>query len=434
MFLALLLHDDPFQGPRLLYGGAWTHVSMCCNAMAVSLFLVLWLFLIDSLSHHSGRLQTWGSGSCFAKSAFGLCYAVVGFLRRANSSAAVITNGSVSGSFDKLSESGGYWAFAWLLLTWTWAYSFISLTYKASRTLRLLPYLETRYRQLSFQFFQLQSSIVCLYFLADLTLSLMFSGDLFILDAVTYSLPEAFLLEVYTFLVALVYLPASSTNQAVLGPLYVPKLLGRKGRSTMRRNYVSWEMSAQEGTMDDLFCLETARTAVHASFQAYLDPSRQRSRSGWGVLDAAALSAEHLEVVDFIHNSDCDIGALVLLQDPPAWGQNGERGGGGGARKVVVAFRGSSSLTNALTVHESLMQRSSDRLAFSCFKHLPLLFSLLFPMPLCPCALQTCCYARSGRILLSCTVPPLQQRLGMRPPRPPIPPCLLELFVPPFPM
>lgn len=211
MLLALLLHDDPFYGLSILYGGVWVQVSMACNAVAVSLFLVLWLILIDSLANGDtidGRSRR---GKLLLKGGFALLYALAGFMRRAYSSSALLSGGSAGGSLDKLSESGGYWAFVWLLLTWTWATWFSSLVYKASRTLRTLPYLETRYRQLSFQFFQLQSAIVCLYFLIDLTVSVVFSGDHFVLDSVEYSLPEAVLFEVACPSLAFVcFLPCAS--------------------------------------------------------------------------------------------------------------------------------------------------------------------------------------------------------------------------------
>lgn len=274
VLVALLLLQDPLAYPKLVKGGVFALLSMVCYALALSSFLTFWLCMIHGLRHRPGEAR--GAGFAAPKLLFGFGFSV-SLLGKLYISSSQLTDlppifrprEDTGGSqyLDRWGEAGGIAVVPWAFLSWLWLVWFLISMLKTSTQLRTLPYLHTRFRQLSFRFFLLQSLMMAFYLFASFAASVLYSGSYFLVSTVRFnSLPNALLFQVYLFLLAWIYLPVATTQERALGPLYLPKLVRDTSDSTPLPNFVVQERELS-AYAEEVFCIEKALLACHLSWQ-----------------------------------------------------------------------------------------------------------------------------------------------------------------------
>lgn len=266
----------------------------------------------------------------------------------------------------------------YLLLLWIWAiYWFISL-YQTSQHLKRLPYMNTRYLQLSYRFFLLQASLVTIYYVAQYgsviyLLSLGAQTDSESTSSLTDDINTLFrqqtqlfgkmlFLTVYAFILAYLFLPVDLGDgntrglKAVLQSTYViseseHKELVRLRRAALRgikKNFVNQLVMINQlmtlvgsNRKSDVFCVDIAILLRNISFEAYHDPPSKKTASGYEgsmslkEVDSHIKSAnqssgtDEFVMVDFHYNEDHEVFCFVC--------KNTVTG------KLIVAFRGTAS-------------------------------------------------------------------------------------------
>eukprot|EP00960_Hanusia_phi_P002159 62182-Hanusia_phi.AAC.2 len=237
---------------------------------------------------------------------------------------------------------GSYAVIPWAFLWWVWLIWFLNLMQKTSERLSALPYLQSRFRQLSFRFFVLQSCIMAPYLFFTLAASVLWTGAYFLVATVNYNgFATDLLFEVYMILVAYIYLPVHKGNDKIGGSRWLYHLIYGIGRHDSeiqdRLHEYRVEEDDQMGKGEkqlDVFCLQTALISANFSWQAYMtSPISVDGAQGLQIPD-------DFELCKIVYKPDVDSRALICKELFSS---------AGGVRRFVVAFRGSNSLTNALT-------------------------------------------------------------------------------------
>jgi hypothetical protein len=191
-------------------------------------------------------------------------------------------------SLDRLSQAGGWAVIPWGGLLWLWLIWLLSAMSRTSHLLQELPYLSTRFRQLSFRFFVLQSLLVSLFLVGCFAASVLYDPTVFTTAALHYNaFPPALLFTVYLILLAAIYLPVHAAPHRpralarLLTNLPLPAALRKGGPAAPRSAPVlNYEVHEDAGAPAMVFCLETALLAAHLSWQVRARPAACRRAAG----------------------------------------------------------------------------------------------------------------------------------------------------------
>ncbi len=230
--------------------------------------------------------------------------------------------------------------------------------YTSGKTLNEVPYMQTRYLQLSFRFFSSQTILVFIYFVVQYStaVSLFFNtgenadeaiwsqnrnsltnevNTIFRQNAELFG--KAMFLTIYQGILAFLFLPSAvlqskgSAALAVTTFVIKERSLGpvtrsrRKAIRKMKRGMVVGtfnELLVQ--AKPDVFCVEVALQSLHVAYEAYYDADGTPTLSGSGPTN---LEVGGFYFVGCIYNSDVETFCLI--------GYHRE------TRKLVVSFRGS---------------------------------------------------------------------------------------------
>lgn len=299
-------------------------VSVMCESFAEAFFYVFWLNLVDQD----------GQRRLYSKLAFGVVLLAV------DTGMTVIRMPKLffSGDFfmpnkDEIYVVLGFVRIAMLL---GWLVWIARISWRTGYHLRQLPYMTTRFQQLSFRFLFLETSFILISVLGlsgmqvfHLTQTWYHLGyDAFLHNAVqTFasehsghsSLGKFIFLSVYVYLVMFVHLPPSTGEST--------GLLGTTAFHVEEKPRID-----KYGFLtpdSHLFCVETATWLLEIAWQAYFDPPGRPSPSGYGELN---LEPYNFELVTHLRSSLTDTHVLVALHHD----QN----------RLVVAFRGTTSKQN----------------------------------------------------------------------------------------
>ncbi|CAI5742901.1 unnamed protein product [Hyaloperonospora brassicae] len=309
-------------------------VSITCQSFAEAMFGVFWLSLMDQ---HVENLATKRS-SCVSKFTFGLAlFAVDTCMTVLRMPKLFFRVGSIS-AFDVRHEK------LYLLLSVTrigfvlaWLIWIMAAGLRSGRRLKTLPYMATRFKQLSYRFLVLETLLLFAFALTFSALQMFYLAqtwyfigcDAFMQDAIQMfakmhtghpSLGQFLFLSVYVYLVMFVHLP--------------PPANGGTGLLGSTAFYVEEKPRVDSYgflTPDhDLFCVETAEWLLEMAYQAYFDPPGCPSSSGYGEL---ALERHGFDLITHLRSNYTDTHAVV------AWSLEDHQ-------RLVISFRGTTSKEN----------------------------------------------------------------------------------------
>jgi len=247
--------------------------------------------------------------------------------------------------------------FTYLILIWGWTVWWFFRLYRTGSTLKKLPYMSTRYIQLSYRYFSLQATLVTLYYVFQYVVVIIFisQGVNSSMDNTTLTdninilfrqqtqlFGKTLFLSVYAFILAFLFLPASlmenpSGLMASLSATYVISqqehaALVRSRRATIRsmRRNLSYQLTLMNQLVSaraDVFCVDEALSLRNVAFQAYYDPPGLESLSGYE--GGMRLDKVGFELVDLTYNRDHEVFCFVAREISTG--------------RLVVGFRGTAS-------------------------------------------------------------------------------------------
>eukprot|EP00467_Chlorarachnion_reptans_P000656 CAMPEP_0114492772 /NCGR_PEP_ID=MMETSP0109-20121206/3741_1 /TAXON_ID=29199 /ORGANISM="Chlorarachnion reptans, Strain CCCM449" /LENGTH=1048 /DNA_ID=CAMNT_0001669653 /DNA_START=33 /DNA_END=3179 /DNA_ORIENTATION=- len=229
--VAVLLYQDPFYLPMRLYPHVKAVWYCSTSALLASqvMMMMFWMIMVDGMARaqdsHGWGFYTW-------KIAFGLIFLGDSLMvmiendshsQRLSTHEKEIENGSPKQIADNWVLSVGFMLATTMFAVWA-VYITISL-WVTSRKLGKLPYVSTRFRQLSFRFFIYQSVCIILYHIATYVVVLIESRGVILQNTNTFeintgqpiyrfrgwegmTLASTVLLSVYCWLLSIVYLPS----------------------------------------------------------------------------------------------------------------------------------------------------------------------------------------------------------------------------------
>ncbi|CAI5722670.1 hypothetical protein KXD40_004417 [Peronospora effusa] len=334
--IVLVLWQNPVYAVSELYTSVSLRtrfVSITCQSFAEAFFYIFWLSLMDQHSIGSRRC------SFLPKLMFGLVLFAVDtgmtvlrmpelFFKVERSSSALDFD------HDELYVTLGFFRTGLVLV---WLFWILSVGARSGRHLKALPYMATRFKQLSYRFLVLETLLIFIYVFVLSALQVFYLAetwyfighDAFIQDAVhTFakmhtghpSLGKLLFLSVYVYLVMFVHLPplaGGSTGLLVSTEFHVDEKprVDPYGFLTPDSN---------------LFCVETAEWLLEMAYQAYFDPPGCPSSSGYGEL---SLERHGFELITHLRSNLTDTHVVV------AWSQEDHQ-------RLVISFRGTTSKEN----------------------------------------------------------------------------------------
>jgi hypothetical protein len=212
-----------------------------------------------------------------------------------------------------------------------WFFWFLRILYRTNSRLRKVSFLATRYRQLSFRFILLLSTLTVIYLFASIGISLYLgtraSAYYQQITSLYSSLATLILVSVYGYSINLVYLPPNATFG--LGVIAETSLFGAAGlfNPIETGRWLIDEDQDSDETKRNMFVLETAVWMFEFSWQVYYDPPGVSTLSGAGAMDLSKLEQIGYQFLSFVSDKEKDTHALIIRK----------------RNRIVVAYRGTSS-------------------------------------------------------------------------------------------
>lgn len=313
-------------------------VSISCESFAEAFFYVFWLNLLDQ---HAGESALTRRGSFIVKALLGLVmFAVDTTMTMLRMPSLFFENEMNVRSVlslttrDELYTLLGFTRIGLLIVWLTWI---AVIGVRTGGYLRALPYMATRFKQLSFRFLFLETLLILIYVFVLSALQVFYlcqtwylmGYSAFIQDSVhtfaklhtgSPSLGKFIFLSVYVYLVMFVHLPPRTGEST--------GLLGSTAFHVEERPRLdSYGFLTPDS---NLFCVETAKWMLELAWQAYFDPPGKPSPSGYGEL---TLERFGFELITHLRSSLTDTHVIVALSQ-------------GDRSRLVIAFRGTTSKQN----------------------------------------------------------------------------------------
>lgn len=349
----------------------WIFCSYFIDAMAQSALFSIWLLFSDGLRRKiiTSRLQFYSPKIAFGLFLFMLQIVVLAFqfcsLNPGHSDRTPVESVENWLYNTKLTFCIFSVLFLISLIIWTlwWFYSL----YNTGKTLETLPYMSTRYLQLSYQFFVTQATLVTIYYVFQYMVVIYFvlrddastpvseygkpNGALqSVTDNVnilfrqqTQLFGKILFLTCYAFILAFLFLPAevvtASASDTILGSLAATFVItedemrvvvkSRKDRMRAVAESASallYDFNNLVDTKAQVFCIDISLIMLGVSYEVYYDPPGQATESGYGPMD---LEKHGFVYIDSYYHAESDMFCLITRHTA--------------TNKLVVAFRGTSS-------------------------------------------------------------------------------------------
>jgi len=358
-FVALLIYQNPVYCTLafLSYVPAGAaYASYFLDALGQAIFLVVWLFFADSVQYKESSL-----GAFFGpKVSFGLVFFATSLVTLTfqfpdlTSVSSVGTNRSPTQAVynwptqTKITFSS--FSLVYLLLFLGWAMWWLIRLFFTSRHLNRLPYMSTRYLQLSFRFFALQAILVTVYYVTQYALviynisnsqpakqSLTSLSDNIntLFRQQTQLFGKVLFLTVYAMFLAFMFLPSSYMENKLalaLAATYViteDELHGVRKQRRAAIGNLNKMLNVNNLVIKaktEVFCIELATHMLNVSFEAYYDPPDLVTTCGSGPID---LERHGFVLLKSMFDPVNETFAMIVRHTA--------------SKKVVVAFRGTKS-------------------------------------------------------------------------------------------
>lgn len=260
---------------------------------------------------------------------------------------------------DSLKLSFIAFTMLYLLLIWLWTIVWFVQLYRTGRKLKKLPYMSTRYMQLSYRFFVVQATLVTVYYVLQYAAVVYFislgahNGDnAYDLTNLTDNINtlfrqqtqlfgKALFLTVYAMALALFYLPADVLDKTGLATSLAATytiteaehrsvvVARKKALAKVKRSLLT-QITLMDALVDaktDVFCVDLALSMRDMAFQAYYDPPDLRTASGYEA--SLDLSPHGYELLDKFYSADYELFCFIARERS--------------TKRIVVCFRGTAS-------------------------------------------------------------------------------------------
>jgi Wnt-binding factor required for Wnt secretion/Lipase (class 3) len=375
--VAVILYQNPMYiiavfSPTSNAGLAFA--SYFVDQLSQSLFFIIWLAFADSI-HRKTTSIFWFYAP---KILFGLAIFVVGLtqiiyqfptLSPINKRNPVE---AVSNWSEATQQTFCVFSIAYIFILWLWTGTWCATLYFSQRTLSRLPYMSTRYLQLSHRYFIVLAVAITFYYMFQYGWILYLIAERqtssnsvtsytnninTLIREQTQLFGKVLFLSVYAFLLCFLFLPASfmETNlfSSALTASYVISeeelKVERKWKKSaikqLRNNLLTNNLAMNQfvDTKVDVFCVDIALNLRTISFQAYYDPIGITTASRFP--GEMRLEDDGYTLIDLHYNSDYEIFCFVARDIK--------------SRSLVVSFRGSSSKKH-MEVNLDYSQRELD--------------------------------------------------------------------------
>jgi hypothetical protein len=343
--------------------------SYVLDAIGQAGLFTVWLIFSDSVRKKSTNIFVFYVPKIF----FGFCIFLVNLvvLTYQFPSITPYNPGSHSSveSFSNWPKSSerAYVAFStmYILLLWIFVIRWFYLLFLTRQELRSLPYMGTRYLQLSYRFFLLQATLLTLFYIFEYGYILISlannatTNNVSVTDLAndlntlfreqTQLFGKILFLSVYAYVLAFIFLPANIVEQqhheglaANLAATYVITVEELRPVVKSRRRTIRSMNKLQKSVFQQLvhykaevFCADLALTLCNLSMEAYYDIIEKHTASGFGHSEGIA-TAKYIEaekfgysIVGSTYHEDHDTFCVILrhLQ----------------SKHLVVMFRGTAS-------------------------------------------------------------------------------------------
>jgi hypothetical protein len=360
-FFTLILYQNPIycvichhRAPP----GVWIFLSYALDAFSQASFFLVWLLFSDGIRRKSYFYMFYLPKIFIALLIFltnlGILmmqFPSVGFTSDRSSSLAAVYNWSRETKVTFIFFSLSFFSLVMLWFVW-----WLTSLYLTGSTLQQVPYMSTRYLQLSFRFFCLQATFVTTYYFLEygvvVYLILRNSPPVQtqhlnnISDNIntlfrhqTLLVGKVFFLTVYSILLAFLFLPAQrdrSRGDAIqtLAATYAITEEELDVLIKMRRKSIANQIALSNiaHTKAEVFCVSLAQRLLSASYEVYYDMPTRVTPSGFG---PANWDRHNYTVVDDIYNAPYDTYCCIVRDNL--------------TNRVVVAFRFVLSHTHSLS-------------------------------------------------------------------------------------
>lgn len=253
---------------------------------------------------------------------------------------------------DDLKKNFVGFTMSYMILTILWAVAWFIQLYLTGRKLRQLPYMNTRYLQLSYRFFLVQATLLALYYILQYTAVFYYlsqgTNDTYDVTSVcnsintllrqqTHLFGKILFLTVYALILTFLFLPSNlwenSAIKATLAATYVISehelqevvKSRRQAIQKLKKNLLNQVTGVNTlvNAKTDVFCVDIAVNLRDVSLQAYYDPPGLKTESGLeGVMDLASIG---YEMINKMYNSDHEVFCFVAREIT--------------TKRIVVCFR-----------------------------------------------------------------------------------------------
>lgn len=334
-FFALIVYQNPpyilitsLHRFAMVPSSTLVFLTYACDAFGQASFFLIWLLFADGSNsrQHLGSFYapklfvTW---CIFASNMLILTMQFPSLYASTNSSFPTLAVYNWSQLRKKYFI---FFSLSFLLLLIIWSILWYHTLKKTTKTLQKLPYMSTRYLQLSFRFFSLQATLVAIYYLFEygVVIFLIMRNSSPVLNQhlnnisdnvntlfrhQTLLVGKVVFLTVYSIILAILYLPASDGNRgakvnealSIFSATYTIQEVEMNAVVKARRKAIK-KKSALSNFVDtkaEVFCVDLALMLLDAANEAYYE---------------AATDSDQGASSNNIHPS-----ATVTVTDTPKW-------------------------------------------------------------------------------------------------------------------
>jgi hypothetical protein len=328
------------------------YASYVLDAFGQAGLFIVWLLFSDSIRRKAQNFLVFYVPKIF----FGFCIFLVNLVVLTYQFPSIVPYGpeaqrSSVESFSNWPKEAerAFVAFStmYVLLLWIFVIRWFYLLWLTGRELRQLPYMGTRYLQLSYRFFLLQATLVTLFYMFEYGYILVSiannatSNNVTITDLAndvntllreqTQLFGKILFLSVYAFILAFIFLPANVVEQhqhdgglaANLAATYVISVDELKPLVKARRHSIKHMNKLQKSVFEkivsykaEVFCADLALTMCNLSMEAYYDVEGKPTTSGFGHAEDVEKFIETEKygyaLLDSTYNEDHDTFCAVL--------------------------------------------------------------------------------------------------------------------------
>jgi hypothetical protein len=346
VYIVIVWFHNPPPSPGAAYG------SYFITNLAQSGLFILWLLFADTLHRKTrNKLVFYGPKVLVGFLIFLFESLILTFqfpsisADNTRDSLAAVANWSTVMQVEFITFTFGY-----LFFFFVWAVAWFIRLFNTHRKLKRLPYMTTRYIQLSYRFFLLQATLVTVYYLFQYLfviyyLSFSSADPTSLTDNIntvfrqqSQLFGKTLFLTVYAIILAFLFLPANLLDRTglkmFLAATYViteeeHKQVIKFRKDVIKSHHATLVVNPLVNVKIDVFCVDVALKLRNISFQAYYDLPTLKTVSGY---EGAYIDLDIVgyDLVDNIYDKSHEVNCYILREKTAPF-------------RLVIAFRGTAS-------------------------------------------------------------------------------------------